>query len=210
MDHRAAIAIRRSAIAGSALTATLGAHFAVGGGFHVIMPFAPLFWMNVVSLSLLVGMGRGSSAFRPRSPLVTLVLVGTAQAAIHVGVVWAPWAFALKRHHEALLISPGMVVAHLVAAVVLTALLSWGERILAAALAVAAAILGRRPQGHPRPLLRVPFSPQVRVAQTVHRPRTSRGPPPATTAAVRVGWCPVMGPIHPTRRAPLATPLGVV
>lgn len=179
MDPRVASAVRRSAILAAALVTTLFAHLVSGGGF-VILPVAPLLWMNILSLALIAGPRRGATTFTARGPFVMLLLLMGAQLGMHLAMNAAPWAFGLMEHHSTGLITTTALAAHGAAAVVLSALLSWGERLLAAAVAVANAILGALQPPRPaaaRPAFRVPFSPLVVATHSACAPRSSRGPP---------------------------------
>ena len=61
---------------------------------------------------------------------MTALLVLASQAAIHVGMVEAPWALGLRIHHQEALVSPSMAVAHAVAALVLVVAVCWLDRLL--------------------------------------------------------------------------------
>src|SRR5262249_57038285 len=106
------------------------------------------------------------------------VLLGL-QALAHVAMTFVPWALGLRVHHEGPLLTTPMVVAHIVAAVVLTLVVARAERLLAAALAVARAVgrLLRRATARARhSLLRPEPLRADRGAEPRRRP-PCRGPP---------------------------------
>ena len=86
----------------------------------------------------LVGARRG---FRPRGLGGSLAGMASAQAAVHMSMTWAPWAFGLApHHHDAALISAPAVMAHAAAALVLALLAVRLEAWLARAIAAVAAV----------------------------------------------------------------------
>jgi hypothetical protein len=122
-------ALRRCALTAAALGATLLAHAAATGGVHVahVLPVGAAGALGLAALC-----GRRGRAFRPRGPVVTLGLLLALQAVLHVVVSSVPWAFSLEIHRRVPLLSGGAVLAHGVAALVLTALLVRLDRLLAA------------------------------------------------------------------------------
>lgn len=178
MNPTTATAIRGAAMTGAALGATLGAHLLSGHGPHVL-PVAPLLWLSVVALAIPLSIARRRAArFRARGPVEILVVLLAGQAATHLLMGVAPWAFGLAGHQPGLALTVAALVAHAAAAVVLTALLCFGERLLAAAIQAARALVASvrrpRPARLPRLLACIVGAPSGRAA---HRPRTSRGPP---------------------------------
>jgi hypothetical protein len=174
-----ALALRRAAMCAAALGASVGAHAAAGD--LVLTRAAPIAWLTIVGLALLVGPRR--ARFRARGPAALIALLVPLQALAHAAMSVAPWAFGLSPHHhggpDPALLGWGAVAAHLAAALALAALLSWGERLLALALAVAGAVrraLAPVPAGV-RPLLRPRPVGTVRLAARVPRSISPRGPP---------------------------------
>ncbi|MCC6831867.1 MAG: hypothetical protein IT200_11025 [Thermoleophilia bacterium] len=179
MQTRTAIVIRRSAILTGAITATVGVHV-ISAGHVAVLPAAPFGWLSIVAALIPLMTVAAPRTFTARPPLVLLGITLTAQAAAHLAMSAAPWAFGLVEYHDPAPATPVALVAHLAAAVLLALLLAKGERILAAAVAVAQAIILTvlpAPRQRPRPSFRVPFSPLVLVTQAAGRPRSSRGPP---------------------------------
>lgn len=124
MSPTTALALRRLAVAGGALAASLLAHCAALGDV-AITPSAPVVWTGLLAGVTLVGRRRGwrRLGFGP-----SLLWMGSAQAAVHVAMNGAPWAFGLAPHHEpGLGLGMAVLVAHAGAAVVLAALLTWLE-----------------------------------------------------------------------------------
>jgi hypothetical protein len=176
MTGPAALAVRRGAIAASALAATLTAHAAGTGGLHFVLA-APLWWASLVGLAVLLG--RRAGGFRPRRPVATLGLLLLAQAALHLGVSTAPWAFGLEVHHATPLLTPAAVAAHVVAALALGALLARLDAILAGlsrAVRVLARLLRRSAPGRP-PRVAAPLGALVTAGAGVPATPPARGPP---------------------------------
>lgn len=150
-----ATALRRTALLAAALLASLTAH-AVADGHLVLTVQAPLIWVGLLAMAVPCGAVRPVTEFRARSPLLILALLLAAQAAMHVVMSAAPWVFGLQSHHgAAMALTAGAAAAHGLAAVLLAALLTAGDRLLAAAVAAGRAIATvlappRRPRGtHP-------------------------------------------------------------
>jgi len=178
MNPVRALALRRVTVMAAGISSALVAHSVVLGGLHVTR-VAPFTWGLLLVGAALCG---GRRTFTPRSAPRTLLLLTGAQTALHVVLIAAPWSLGLAPHHHALpLVDARSVALHLVAALVLTALLRGGERALAAALAAALVVVrllappvrrGAARLGTVLPLLDA--TPRGR---TPRRPRTSRGPP---------------------------------
>lgn len=176
-----ATALRRTAVMAAALLASLTAH-AVADGHVALTARAPLLWLGLLAMTVPCGAMRPVTDFRARSPLAIAVILVVAQAAMHMAMTELPWAFGLQaQHHEQATLTAGALVAHGVAALLLSVLLSAGERMLAAAVAAGRAIVmalapPRRPRGtHPGFLL------PCAVCAPVPHPHTrcgaSRAPP---------------------------------
>lgn len=169
-------AARRALIAAAGVTSAIAAHV-VSMGELEMLPVAPALWAMIIAVAAIAGTRR--RPFAARGMAVTASLVVGAQLAMHAGMVYAPWAFGLVAHHAEPLITPGSAVAHVVAAVVLVALVAWGERLLAVLSAVARAILGdapRRRRTASLTRLRVPAEPSWTTGG-LRRAIPSRGPP---------------------------------
>lgn len=201
MQIRTAIVIRRSAILTGAITATVGVHV-VSAGHVAVLPAAPLGWLSIVAALMPLMTIAAPRAVTARPPLVLLGIMLIAQAVAHLAMSAAPWAFGLVEYHDPAPATPVALLAHLAAAVLLALLLAKGERILAAAVAVAQALIlkispARRRR--PRPAFRVPFNPLVLVTQAAGRPRSSRGPPRPSPGAP--GPAATIGPVQVMARA---------
>jgi hypothetical protein len=188
MLPRTAIVIRRAAILGAALAATVSVHV-VSTGHLAVTPVAPVIWIGMIAAVMPLLAVRAPATVTARSPVVLLGILLVAQAALHAAMSAAPWAFGLVEHHELAPATPAALAAHMATAVTLALLLSFGERILAAAVAVAQAILSIPPvrPRRARPLLGVPFSPLVLVTRSAGRPSLPRGPPRPAPGFSRAG-----------------------
>lgn len=176
LSQARAHALRRASIAAAGVASALMAHMAATGDLSVL-PVAPALWAMLVLLAAVVGTRR--APFAARGLAVTAALVVVSQAVMHTGMVFAPWAFGLQAHHAEPLLTPASAVAHVVAAVVLIALVAWGERLLAALSRVARALLASTPR---RP--RVALAARVVAPESLHVPlralvrvAPTRGPP---------------------------------
>ena len=172
-----ALALRRLAVTGGALGATVVAHCLAVGDLTV-MPVAPAAWLGLLAMAMVVG---PRVRFRPRGVLRTFVLMFVLQAVAHVAMSVAPWAAGLTPHHTAgIEMGAVAVAAHAGAALVLAVAIAGLERVLQRAMGVVAAVRRwlaasppRRAARHARvvwPSSRVP----ARPAPTV---RCCRGPP---------------------------------
>lgn len=129
-----ALALRRVLIAGGALGASLVAHCAAAGDL-ALTASAPVVWAGLLAMVTVIGARR---RLRPRGFAGSLALMAAAQAAIHLAMTWAPWAFGLMPHHPgAALIGPEALAAHAAAALLLAMLAAWLEGWLARAMAIA-------------------------------------------------------------------------
>ncbi len=174
-------ALRRAALAGGALAATLIGHLVTVGDVR-ILPAAPLIWLTAIALAILPGAGlRGVAAFRAWSPPALFAALLGAQAALHALLHTAPWALGLgSHHHDTALISADAVAVHLAVAGILLWALCAGQRLLVRALAIVRAILGAEPpRASARPTGEPVWTLVVAPRQWRRGPRSSRGPPPA-------------------------------
>jgi len=146
---------RRAAFATAALCATLLAHVTAGHGVH-LLPIAPAIWLGLVSGAALAGPPR--STFRRLGATSVLTGAVALQAAVHVAMRAATWAFGLSVAHIAPL-DPGALAAHGAAGLLTAALLLAGKHLLEALSAVAR-----------------------RLARAVPPPAPDRGPPRAHAA----------------------------
>ncbi len=169
-------AARRAMLAAAGLASAIIAHV-VAMGDLAMLPVAPALWLTFVALAAVIGTRRRT--FAARGLAVTALLVLASQFVVHAGMTAAPWAFGLQAHHAAPLLTPGMALAHVAAALVLIAVVVFGERMLAALSRVIGPITGTpRPPVLPvvvaciAPLC--PVRPQAAVAITS---APTRGPP---------------------------------
>ncbi len=147
------------------------------GGLDVL-PIAPALWVMIVGLAAVLG--TRSARFAPRTWATTLGLVLLSQLVMHVGMAEAPWVFGLRVHHQAALVSPSMLVAHLVATAVLVVVVWRLDRLLGAlsrVVRVLTAPLPVRPRGAcVVARVAVPVDPWVPLVG-IHRAVPMRGPP---------------------------------
>lgn len=170
-------AARRASVAAAGLVSALVAHVVAFGEID-LLPIAPALWGMLIGIAAVLG--TRAPGFVTRAWPVTVGLVVASQAAMHIGMVEAPWAFGLRIHHEESLVTPAMLVTHLVAAVVLVAAVCWFDRLLGVLSRVVSAVISAIPA---RPAARclvtrvaLPAAPRVRVAG-LRRAIPSRGPP---------------------------------
>ena len=170
-----ALAVRRLAIGAGALAASVVAHRCAVGDLDMTAA-TPVVWLGLLSMLTLVG---GRFRWRPRGLTVTLAIMVAAQAAVHVAMSAAPWAFGLVPHHEpAIAAGPAALAAHVVAAVVLAVLVARLETLLDRALGAVRAVrrwLSARPRPIPAGRILAPAHAAPR-----HRARgaaSCRGPP---------------------------------
>jgi hypothetical protein len=126
--------VRSVAFAVSAVGLTAGAHVTAGGELP-----------DVPQLLLLAGLVEAVSATfarRPRGPVATAGALLLAQVVLHFALVFATPAHVA---HVGDIPSPSMLVTHGLAAVVLAALLSHGERLVARAARVLLPVAVLRP-----------------------------------------------------------------
>lgn len=172
-----ALALRRLAVAGGALGATVAAHCLAVGDL-TLLPIAPAAWLGLLAMAMVVG---PRVHFRPRGVMRTFVLTFVLQAVAHVAMSVAPWAAGLAPHHAAgVEVDAVAVAAHAAAALMLAVAIAGLERLLQRAMGVVAAVrrwfatpVRRRPLRPARvgwPSSRMP----ARPAPTV---RCCRGPP---------------------------------
>jgi len=172
-----ALALRRLAVAGGALGATVVAHCLAVGDL-TLMPVAPAAWLGLLAMAMVVG---PRVRFRPRGVLRTFVLMFVLQTVAHVAMSVAPWAAGLAPHHAAgVEMGAVAVAAHAGAALILAVAIAGLERMLHRAVGMVTAVrrwlaapARRRTARHARvawPENRMP----ARPAPTV---RCCRGPP---------------------------------
>lgn len=174
-----ATTLRRTALAGAALGATLAGHLAATPDTGVL-PAAPILWLAMIALLVPFGAaGRGDGTFTAWGPVRTLVTLVAAQALLHGTMHWSPWMFGLVEHHDSPLITPAAIAVHGVVALLLVVPLCAGQRILERLLAVVRALVPAVRRGAlPRPACPAPRFP-ASVTAAPRAPRTSRGPPAA-------------------------------
>lgn len=182
----AADALRRGLLAVAALVASLAAHVAGGQGI-AFLRIAPLVWLSLIGASIVVG--RFRTTFRPRGPVAVIGSLALAQALLHVGFTYAPWAFGLEAHHLGPLVTAPAVIAHLAAVVVLGLLLVRVERLLGACVRVVAAVRAllaspRRRRRAPDLAIRRPVTARIALRSRTGRARAIRGPPLLSAPAV--------------------------
>lgn len=172
-----ALVLRRALLAAAALAATVCAHAAATGGDLHLLRGAPIAWGWIIAAAALIGSRR--RAFRVRRPATILGLLVAAQAVLHATMTLAPWAFGLEVHHPEMPLAPGALLAHSLAALLLTALLVRAERILGGLVAIVAAV--RRLFAHrlrrPRPADAPPVAGRWPCADPARLATGCRGPP---------------------------------
>lgn len=171
-----ALALRRAVAAGGALAATIAAH-AIGTGELALAPVAPAAWLGMLAVAVMLG---GRRRWRARGVAGSLALMAPLQAAAHVALSLAPWLAGMAPHHaHGVDLGPATLAAHTAAAVLLALALAHLERLLGAAIHVAAVVrrhLARRPRPARRPA-RVAVPAPVLRSRIAARPGACRGPP---------------------------------
>ena len=189
MQHAQAHALRRAAVVGAGLTATIAAHMgAVGGtGVHVLA-IAPLIWCALVAVAVICG--PRARPFVPRHPLGTFAVLAAAQFAMHVVASIAPWALGLASPGMQMssggMITAGALWPHLVAALLLGVVLVRADRWLARAVAAvrrAVADLVTPQHGWPHLSGRTPLDPRRPHGVAINDVQLARGPPVRGVAA---------------------------
>ena len=171
-------AARRASIAAAGVLSAIGAHVAAMGELSML-PVAPALWAMFIGLAAIIGTRRAPFAIRGIG--ITALFVIASQVVMHLGMVTAPWAFGLAAHHAEPMLTPSSAVAHVVAALVLVALVAWGERLLAALISfgrILVAVSAAQPPRRPGAVARIaPVSslPRLRGIFLIATP--SRGPP---------------------------------
>ncbi|MFN8122144.1 MAG: hypothetical protein U0237_06895 [Thermoleophilia bacterium] len=172
-----ALAVRRALVAAAALAATVAAHHAATG-HTAVYAGTPALWLGIVAVAALVG--PRARRFRPRGPAATTAALAAAQVAAHALLTQAPWALGLAGHPGAPLVTPGALVAHAAAALVLAVLLTGTDAALAALCAaarrIAARLRGARPVPPPRGDRLTPAA-RPEAGRRALPVRSSRGPP---------------------------------
>lgn len=171
-------AARRASIAAAGVVSAIAAHMAAMGEM-AILPVAPALWAMFIGLAAVIGTRR--APFAVRGIGITALLVLASQMVMHVGMVTAPWAFGIAAHHAEPMLTPASAAAHVVAALVLVALVAWGERLLAALMSAARALVAipmARPPRRPGAVARIsPVASQHPLHGGFLIATPSRGPP---------------------------------
>ena len=128
-----ALALRRAAIAVTAVVVTLVAHLlGEGHGFSSLNLAATAMAVGMVGAGAVL-VGRRGGRFCPRGPVATVAILAAFQVAAHLVMWTAPWMVGLEMHHQGALITPMMVLMHAAATLVLVPVVAFMERVLAAA-----------------------------------------------------------------------------
>jgi hypothetical protein len=182
-------AVRRAALVGAGLVATIGAHVAAAGGEGLhILPVAPLIWSALVAVAVVCG--PRAHVYAPRGPLSTLVALIAAQMAFHVAASLAPWTLGFggsgMRMSGVAMLTAGALWPHVVAAVLLGVVLVRADRWLARTVARVRQAVAALVTAHtwPRPARLVPAERHRLTAQVDGGARPGRGPPPVLRAAL--------------------------
>lgn len=160
----------------AALLATLVAHAGAGG--HVALTLlTPTALVGIGGLVAMSGLAFGTERFRAWSPLRTLGTLLALQLGAHLALGVAPWALALSGPGHAGGLTVAALAWHAGAAVLLGALLQYGQRTLARLVAVLHAVFAspRTPLPRPRLTVRLPDAPARSRGR--ERPTAARGPP---------------------------------
>jgi hypothetical protein len=170
-----ALAMRRIALAGGALAATLAAHAWALGGL-TLLPSAPFTWAGILSAAALTGPRR---SWRPRGAVRTLGVLVVLQGAAHLAIGVVPWAAGVSGHAAHGAPGPEQLVPHAIAALGIAVLIARMERWLSRAAAIARRLrrwfaAAPRAARATRPLEPGSRRPPRRVGGS---PRRSRGPP---------------------------------
>ena len=175
-----ATTLRRTALTGAALGATLTGHLLATPDTGVLR-VAPVLWLALLAMLVPFGAtGRGGGTFAAWGPVRTLLTLLAAQAVLHGLMHWSPWMFGLVEHHDSPLITPAAIAVHGALALLLVVPLVAGQRILARLVAAVRALLpAPRRRALPRHAGRITLPADRPVAQTSLLVRTSRGPPAA-------------------------------
>jgi hypothetical protein len=177
VNEPGALALRRAVLAAACVVPTVLAHAAAGHGAVRLSPLTAIACLAVVAVAGAAGSRR--RRLRPLGPLRLLAVLAAGQAAAHAVLTLAPWAFAIEVHHAAAPLAAGAVAAHAVVLVALTVLLALADRLLAGALALAAALrrmLGRRSGPVPRGARPAPAPPLLSSGRG-GAPARPRAPP---------------------------------
>ncbi|MCC6831142.1 MAG: hypothetical protein IT200_07320 [Thermoleophilia bacterium] len=180
MHQHVATTLRRAALTGAALTATVAGHLAVTPNTAPVAA-APLLWMAMTLVVVPFGAaGVRRAPFAAWGPVRTLASLAALQAVLHVALHAAPWMFGLVEHHHGPLVTPAALVVHVALALALTVPLCMGQRMLARlAAAVRALLPAARRRTLPRPARRMPLPADVPAQRPAVTVRPSRGPPAA-------------------------------
>lgn len=176
MMHGTATALRRAGFTMAALLATLAAHAGAGG--HVAATLlTPTALFGIAGVVAMGGLAFGTKQFRAWSPIRTLGTLLALQLGAHLALGVAPWALALSGPSHAGTLTLAALVWHAGAALLLGALLQYGQRLLAGLVAVLQAVfaIARPPLPRPRLTLRIPDA--AARSRDRARPAAARGPP---------------------------------
>lgn len=176
MRHGTATALRRAVFAMAALVATLAAH--VGAGGHVAVTIlTPTAMLGIAGLVAMGGLACGGSRFSAWSPVRTLATLLTLQLGAHLAIGIAPWALALAGPSHAGSLTLAALIWHATAALLLGALLQYGQRVLSRLVAVLQAAFAPRRPSLPRPRLTIRMPDVPARSRDRERPAAARGPP---------------------------------
>ena len=132
-----ALTLRRLAVAGGALGASVTAH-RLGTGEVELTRATPVVWSGLLAVAALVG---SRHRWRRRGFAGSFAVMAAAQAAVHAAMSVAPWAFGLAPHHDPrLTLGLAALGAHAVAALVLAGCLTWLEALLERAVTLVRAV----------------------------------------------------------------------
>ncbi len=149
----------------------------------LLTPFVIVSACGAVAMGAMV---RTTISYRTWGFARTLASLAAVQLVSHILLWSAPWLYGITGHTHVALMSPFALLCHSLVALAFSLLLFHGQRLLARLVRVLVAMLGQRRPKLPRPL-RVP-RPVLRLVPTCRRgrPRVTRGPPVAFTAATAV------------------------
>jgi hypothetical protein len=188
MHAAQAHALRRAALVGAGLAATVVAHItAVGAGGPEILPIAPLIWCALIALAVVCG--RRAEIYAPRSAVGTCAALVAAQMVFHAVASLAPWALGFAgsgmRMSGIAMLTAGAVWPHALAAAVLGAVLVRADRLLERAVALVRRAVAELAARHawPRPERVFRTDRITLTAQVAGGSRPARGPPRLRNAA---------------------------
>jgi hypothetical protein len=183
MQTAQAHALRRAALVGAGLIATVVAHMgAVGGtGVH-LLAIAPLVWCGLIAVAVICG--PRARAYVPRHPVSTFAALAAVQFALHVIASTAPWALGLAspgmRMSAGEMIAAGALWPHLLAALLLGMALVRTDRWFARAVAAIRRIVADLTTvdfGWPHPSRRTPLDCMRPHVAAIDEIGSARAPP---------------------------------